>query len=125
MPAEVHPDTGYRRYRRNQVRQARLIHALRWIDLPVEEIRTALADSTGETINEILRQHRGRLERKQSLVASQIADIDYYHEKGLSMTPATGARPVQLKIAVADLAWKHRLASADGPSVGEAGQLRS
>jgi len=43
------------------------------------------------------------LERRESLVAAQIADIDYYLEKGLSMTPTTGARPVQLKIAVDDV----------------------
>ena len=75
----------------------------RRIDLPVEDIRTALADSTGETMREFLPQHRGRLERKQGLMAAQIADIDYYQQKGLSMTPATRARPVQLKIAVADV----------------------
>ena len=102
-PAEVDPDSGYRRYRRDQVHHARVIHALRWIDLPVEEIRTALEDDSGDATVELLHQHRGRLERKASLVASQIADIDYYLEKGLSMTPATGTRPVQLKIAVDDV----------------------
>ena len=102
-PANVDPASGYRRYRRDQVRQARLIQALRWIDLPVEEIRTALADATGEATSEILRRHRGRLERSESLVAAQIADLDYYLEKGLSVTPATDTRPVQLKIAVDDV----------------------
>lgn len=102
-PADVDPDTGYRRYRRDQVRQARVIQSLRWIDLPVEEIRTALADDTDETTVEILRRHRGRLERRHSLVTAQIADVDYYLEKGLSMTPATSSRPVQLKIAVDDV----------------------
>jgi DNA-binding transcriptional MerR regulator len=102
-PAEVDPDSGYRRYRRDQVRQARLIQALRWIDLPVEDIRSALADASDDAIGEILRRHRGRLERRQSLSSAQIADIDYYLEKGLSMTPATGTRPVQLKIAVDDV----------------------
>jgi DNA-binding transcriptional MerR regulator len=102
-PAEVDPDSGYRRYRRDQVRQARLIQALRWVDLPVEDIRTALADDTGATVVEVLRRHRERLERRESLVAAQIADVDYYLEKGLSMTPATGSRPVQLKIAVDDV----------------------
>ena len=103
VPAEVDPDTGYRRYRRDQVRQARLIQAMRWIELPVEEIRVALADVSGEAIPDILRRHRGRLERRQNLVSAQMADTDYYLEKGLSMTPATGTRPVQLKIAVADV----------------------
>jgi DNA-binding transcriptional MerR regulator len=102
-PAEVDPGSGYRRYRRDQVRQARLIQALRWIDLPVEEIRAALADDAGDATSEILRRHRGRLARKKRLTAAQIADIDYYLEKGLSMTPATGTRPVQLKIAVDDV----------------------
>lgn len=102
-PAEVDPDSGYRRYQRDQVRHARLIQALRWIDLPVEDIRAALADDTGEAIIETLHAHRARLERRESVVASQIADVDYYLEKGLSMTPSTGSRPVQLKIAVNDV----------------------
>jgi DNA-binding transcriptional MerR regulator len=62
-PAEVDPANGYRRYRRDQLRQARVIQALRWID----------------------------------------PDIDHYLEKGLSMTPASTTRPVQLKIAVDDI----------------------
>lgn len=102
-PAEVDPGSGYRRYRRDQVRQARLIQALRWVDLPVEDIRSALADDAGETTIEILRRHRRRLERKSKLVTDQMADIDYYLEKGLSVTPATNRRPVQLKIAVDDI----------------------
>lgn len=102
-PAEVDADSGYRRYRRDQVHEARVIQALRWVDLPVEEIRVALGDESDETISEILRGHRGRLQRRHSLVEGQIADIDYYLEKGLSMTPATGTRPMQLKIAVDDI----------------------
>jgi DNA-binding transcriptional MerR regulator len=102
-PADVDADSGYRRYRREQVRDARLIQALRWIDLPVEEIRAALDDASGNAIDEILRRHRRRLERRQSLVDGQIADTDYYLEKGLSMAPASATRPVQLKIAVDDI----------------------
>ena len=102
-PAEVDADSGYRRYRRDQVHHARVIQALRWIDLPVEDIRTALADGSGDSTVELLRQQRGRLERKASRVAAQVADIDYYLTKGLSMTPATGTRPVQLKIGVDDV----------------------
>jgi DNA-binding transcriptional MerR regulator len=102
-PAEVDPDNGYRRYRRDQVREARIIQALRWVDLPVEEIRVALADPTPDGLRRVLGPHRDRMERTKSLVASQVADIDYYLEKGLSMTPATATRPVQLKIAVEDM----------------------
>ncbi|MGH3462964.1 MAG: MerR family transcriptional regulator [Kribbellaceae bacterium] len=38
--------SGYRRYRRDQVRTARLIRALRWVALPVDEIRTAATSSS-------------------------------------------------------------------------------
>ena len=77
--------------------------ALRWIDLPIEEIRRALMDLDGESTAELLRAHRDRLERQGSLVAAQIADVDYYLREGLRMNTATQARPVQLKIAVADV----------------------
>jgi predicted enzyme related to lactoylglutathione lyase len=36
-------------------------------------------------------------------VAAQIDDLDHYLEKGISMTPTTSARPVQLKIGVDDV----------------------
>lgn len=103
VPAQVDPGSGYRRYRRDQVRQARLIQALRWIELPIEEIRSALVDEGADVLTDILRRHRQRLERSASLVSAQLADVDYYLEKGLSMTPASGCRPVQLKIAVDDV----------------------
>jgi predicted enzyme related to lactoylglutathione lyase len=76
---------------------------LRWIDLPVDEIRAALDDETGAVLAEVLTRHRGRLERRANLVAGQIADVDAYLEKGLSMNPVTSTRPVQLKIAVDDV----------------------
>jgi DNA-binding transcriptional MerR regulator len=38
-PAVVDEQSRYRRYRRDQAGQARLISALRWMDLPIEEIR--------------------------------------------------------------------------------------
>jgi DNA-binding transcriptional MerR regulator len=101
-PAEVDPSSGYRRYHRSQVRDARLIQALRWIDLPIEEIREALVDPTGDTARRILQNHHQRLDRQQRLLAARIADVDHYIEKGITMSPVTGARPVQLKIAVDD-----------------------
>lgn len=101
-PAEVDPQSGYRRYRRDQVRQARLIHALRRVDLPIEDVRLALA-SEGEPLSAILRRQHERLLQRKDVVAEQIADIEYYLQKGLSMTPITANRPMQLKIAVDDV----------------------
>jgi DNA-binding transcriptional MerR regulator len=102
-PAEVDAATGYRRYRRSQVREARVIQALRWLDLPIEDIKRAVADPTGETIRDVLSTQRRRLERQQRALTARVADIDYYLEKGLTMSTVTGARPVQIKINVEDV----------------------
>ena len=42
-PDSVDPDSGYRRYRPDQVETARLITLLRRIDMPLEEIGALLA----------------------------------------------------------------------------------
>jgi DNA-binding transcriptional MerR regulator len=101
-PAEVAATTGYRRYRREQVRDARLIQALRCIDLPIEEIRVVLVDPTSDRARELLRNHRRRLERQKNATAARIQDVDRYLEKGISMSPVSECRPVQLKLAVDD-----------------------
>jgi DNA-binding transcriptional MerR regulator len=101
-PAEIDQATSYRRYRRSQVRDARIIQALRWLDVPIEEIKDALADSSGAGVRTVLSTQRRRLERQQRALDARVADIDYYLEKGLTMSTVTGARPVQIKIAVDD-----------------------
>jgi DNA-binding transcriptional MerR regulator len=102
VPANVDANSGYRRYRRDQVRDARLIQALRWIDLPIEELRAVLADPSGEPARQVLLSHRQRLQRQQSRLAARIQDVDHYLEKGITMSPVTGSHPIQLKITVDD-----------------------
>ncbi|HEX7165853.1 MAG TPA: MerR family transcriptional regulator [Acidimicrobiales bacterium] len=102
-PAEVDSSTGYRRYQRSQVQSARLIRALRWVDLPVEEVCAAVSDESGAVAADLLRSHRRRLERQERELADRLATVDYYLEKGIPMAPVTGARPVQLKLAVDDV----------------------
>lgn len=104
-PADVAVDTGYRRYHRDQIQTARLIAALRWIDLPVHQIRPLLVPNLDPTTTQtILRQHRGQLERRQRLTSDQLRDIDRFLQKGLTMpTLTTRLRPCQTKLAVDDL----------------------
>ena len=59
-PTAVDDATGYRRYRREQVPQARAIARLRELDLSLDEIREVLA--TGDL--ELLRRHRARVEAR-------------------------------------------------------------
>ena len=102
-PAEVDPANGYRRYRRDQIRDARVIQGLRRVDLPIEEIRQVLADPRGESARDILREHRRRLELEQGRLSASVAEVDQYLEKGITMSPTSTARPVQLKVAVDDV----------------------
>jgi DNA-binding transcriptional MerR regulator len=103
-PAVVDADTGYRRYRRGQVPRARLISSLRWIDLPIDEIRQVLGGAVAT--EEVLDRHRERLVRQADLLAARLADIDRFTEKGLPMPQVvdSGCVPVQIKLAVSDAA---------------------
>lgn len=100
-PAEVDVSTGYRRYRRSQIPQARLISSLRWIDLPIDEIRQVLQDATHAS--EIIARHRRRLTRQLDILVARLGDVDRLATEGLTMLkPQTGSTPVQIKIAVND-----------------------
>jgi DNA-binding transcriptional MerR regulator len=103
IPAHTDPQTGYRRYGRDQIRLAHLIRELRWIDLPIEEIRQVLAEP-GQA-DSVLAGHRKRLLRRRGLLTAQIDNVARLLKKGFTMSaPLSGCRPVQIKIAVDDLA---------------------
>jgi DNA-binding transcriptional MerR regulator/uncharacterized glyoxalase superfamily protein PhnB len=103
MPAETDADSGYRRYRADQIRRARLIRSLRWADLPLDGIRGVLDGGDETEARAILARHRDRLERQSSRLSAQIRDMTRFLERGL-VPPVmqAGSRPVQIKIAVAD-----------------------
>jgi DNA-binding transcriptional MerR regulator len=79
-PASVDQDTGYRRYSREQVAQARLIGRLRSLEVPVNEVTQALA-ADGSGLRQILQAHRDRLsariedtQRKLALVSELLTE---------------------------------------------------
>lgn len=47
-PTEVDPDTGYRRYSANLLATARLIADLRWLDVPLHEVRDIAGPSSDQ-----------------------------------------------------------------------------
>ncbi|MEU6713170.1 MerR family transcriptional regulator [Nonomuraea sp. NPDC046802] len=71
-PAVVDPVTGYRRYRPEQVRQARLICALRRVDVPIDAVRVVVDDSDGESLRTVLRQHRERLVDRAQVLSRMV-----------------------------------------------------
>lgn len=63
VPAEVDPQTGYRRYSPSQVRSARLLAGMRRVGMPLAEMAAALsALPDAEVVEDLLDAHVRRLE---------------------------------------------------------------
>ncbi|MFI6813163.1 MerR family transcriptional regulator [Nonomuraea sp. NPDC050328] len=103
-PAIVDPTTGYRRYRPDQVRQARLICALRRVDVPIDAVRVVLDDADGESLRTVLHRHRERLVDRAQVLSHMVRTVDHYIEQGVAMPDLKTPRIVQVTITVADLA---------------------
>jgi DNA-binding transcriptional MerR regulator len=101
-PARVDPDTGYRRYGRDQLDQARLICGLRAVDLPIDEIRAVLAQGP-EQVRLALDAHRERLVAQVRELSQRVAAVDEFIEKGTPMPALQAVRPVQIRIKVSDV----------------------
>jgi len=100
-PASVDPATGYRRYQPDQLQQARLIRALRQVDMPIESISHALRGPEG--LASALRDHREALAGQAARLAELIAATDRYAKGGITMTDLKTPRIVQVTINVTDL----------------------
>ncbi|GAA2610029.1 MerR family transcriptional regulator [Paractinoplanes durhamensis] len=101
-PAQVDPGTGYRRYGRDQLDDARLICGLRAVGVPIDEIR-AVAGRPAEDFRAALDTHRDRLVAQLRVLAQRIVAVDEFIEKGTPMPALQDIRPVQLRIQVADV----------------------
>jgi DNA-binding transcriptional MerR regulator len=102
QPADVDRRTGYRRYKRSQVGRARTIHALRRLELPLEEIRSALDGDDG-TLRSVLATHRARLAARGEELDRLVRSVDNYLEKGVAMQGVEGVRLVALNLGVTSL----------------------
>lgn len=103
-PAFVDPSTGYRRYRPRQIDLARMICALRRVDMPIDAVRMAVDDPDGEAVRVLLRRHRERLVERTHVLTQMVRVVDHYIEHGVAMPELKTPRIVQVTINVADLA---------------------
>lgn len=101
QPAYVDPSTGYRRYRPEQVRQARMICALRRVDAPIDAVRQAVEDP--DEMETVLRRHRERLTERADALARMVRVVDHYIEHGVAMPELKTPRIVQVTINITDL----------------------
>jgi DNA-binding transcriptional MerR regulator len=92
QPADVDPQTGYRRYDTDQIPAAQVIRRFRDLGMPLEEIQQVLSAPDLRTRNERITAHLSRLEeelgRTQSAVAS-LRDL---------LTPPAGGIPVPIEL---------------------------
>ncbi len=103
-PAFVDPSTGYRRYRVEQVGRARLIYALRQVELPIDAIREALENSDEQHLVGLLRGHRARLVERAHALSQMVREVDRYIDEGAGMPAVKGSRIVQSTISATDRA---------------------
>ena len=101
-PARVDPGTGYRRYRRDQLGDARLICALRAMGVPIDQVRAVVSRPAAQ-VRETLGLHRERLVAQVREVSQRIVAVDEFIEKGSPMPALQDTRPVQIRIKVADV----------------------
>jgi DNA-binding transcriptional MerR regulator len=114
-PSDVDPDTGYRRYRTDQIPVAQVIRRFRQLDMPLEDIHAVLAAPDVAARNAVIANHLDRLEtsleRTQQATASlrdlldprsavQPADLEHIG------VPATPAAAITDTIDIEDIsAW--------------------
>jgi DNA-binding transcriptional MerR regulator len=103
-PALVDPVTGYWRYRVEQVRHARLICALRRIDVPIETLCAVLQDPDGPALPAALTQHRQRLLKRAETLNTMVRTVEHYIKRGVATSELKSPRLVQITINVRDLA---------------------
>jgi len=74
VPADIDPDSGYRRYTTEQIPTAQVIRRFRDLDMPLDQIRAVLNAPSLRTRNDLIAVHFARLERElahtQAVVAS-------------------------------------------------------
>jgi DNA-binding transcriptional MerR regulator len=95
-PAHVDRATGYRRYDRDQVAQARLVHLLRSLDLPLAEVRVAVAawaDGDAATIDDVVRRGRRRLGARITRLRGALHRTDHLLAEGIEATMSELSSP--------------------------------
>jgi DNA-binding transcriptional MerR regulator len=96
-PADVDPQTGYRRYRRAQLGRARAIQALRRVELPLDDLAVAL-DGRPDQRRAVLDGHRDRLRRRERLAEEMGALTERYVQEEKTMQGITDVRVVALNL---------------------------
>lgn len=74
-PATVDPATSYRRYDPTQIEEARMIHQLRALDMPIDDIRRTLEAQELTSRRAALSDHLTRLEQRLAETRTAVASL--------------------------------------------------
>ncbi|HEY9313687.1 MerR family transcriptional regulator [Williamsia sp.] len=74
-PATVDPINQYRYYRTEQINDARVIHHLRSLDMPVEQVHRALHAPDADAKNRIIADHLRRMEQRLAQTQSSVESL--------------------------------------------------
>jgi DNA-binding transcriptional MerR regulator len=86
-PASVDGASGYRLYHGDQVAEARLVHLLRSLDLPLDQVRLALTAwkaGDDQAVIEIVHRHRHHLDARVTRLRGAMHRIDHLLSEGLT-----------------------------------------
>lgn len=106
-PADVDPDTSYRRYRRDQVAAGQLAATLRDLEMPLDEVREVLAADDPAARRRLLRRHRSRIESRAARLGrvvhhlTHLIDPDHPTEETPMATTASDELDPQSQKALA------------------------
>ena len=105
-PAAVDARTGYRLYHSDQVAEARVVHLLRSLDLPLDQVRVAVdawKRGDAEAVLTVIRQHRRHLDARVTRLRGAMHRIDHLLADGIeavmsehdtaTVTPTTKSAP--------------------------------
>jgi DNA-binding transcriptional MerR regulator len=85
-PAAVDETTGYRLYHPDQVAEARLVQLLRSLELPLDQVKTAVAAwKAGDSaaVSSLLATHRRRIDARVTRLRGALHRIDHLLHEGL------------------------------------------
>ena len=109
-PADIDPDSGYRRYTTGQIPTAQVIRRFRDLDMPIDDIRAVLRAPDLRTRNQLISAHLARLEeglaRTQEAVSSLrdlLADPSAVAPVSHRRVEATHAAAITAVVATGDL----------------------
>lgn len=98
-PAEVDPFSGYRRYDLAQIPTAQVIHRLRNLDMPLEDIRGVLHTTDLAARSELIARHLRRLEQELSRTQSAVASLRELLERPASDVPIEHRNIPHMRVA--------------------------